>query len=185
MNNKLISEKNAKKLIVGGVIGFVVGIILSIVMVYVILLPLYSQAGECITGSNVCSPDDFIAEQIGAKLPSVLMYASLAAIVTGIMMTIVLNTKGKQRLSTIKFTQPANSKTVKQLLIKIPLYIMAFFVGGSIASLIVRELVSVLFFSSDMNQQASIFAYLIIIFYPLSGGLMVCLINKWLKKKLF
>ena len=86
MNNKLVSEKTAKRLMIGGVIGFVAGIVL----LFVILLPLYSKVGECTPGTNTCS-NNFTAEQVGVKLVSVLIYVSLAAIVTGVVMIIALS----------------------------------------------------------------------------------------------
>jgi|GEM_PF-2896829 len=179
MNNKLISEKTAKKLMVGGVIGFVAGIILS----FVILLPLYGKVGECTSGTNTCS-DNFTAEQVGAKLVSVLMYVSLAAIVSGVVMMIATSVKGKQQVVGTQIAPPKNPKLVKHLIIKTLAFVVAFFVGGSIVSLIVVSLVPALFPSKDTNEQGRIFAYIIIIFYPLVGGLAVYLTNKWLKKKL-
>jgi hypothetical protein len=179
MNNKLISEKTAKKLMIGGVIGFVAGIILS----FVILLPLYSKVGECTSGTNTCS-DNFTAEQIGAKLVSVLMYVSLAAIVAGVVMMIASSVKAKQQAAVAQVTPASNSKAVKHLVIKTLAFVVAFFIGGSIVSLIVVNLVPALFPSKNTNEQGRIFAYLIIVFYPLAGALAIYLTNKWLKKKL-
>ena len=180
MNNKLISEKTAKKLMVGGVIGFVAGIILSLV----ILLPLYGKVGECTSGTNTCS-DNFTAEQIGAKLVSVLMYVSLAAIVSGVVMMIATSVKGKQQqVVERQAVPPKNPKLVKHLIIKTLAYVVAFFVAGSIVSLIVVSLVPALFPSKNTDEQGHIFAYIIIVFYPLAGGFAVYLTNKWLKKRL-
>ncbi len=176
--NKLISEKTAKKLMVGGVIGFVAGIILS----FVILLPLYSKVGECTSGTTTCS-DNFTTERIGAKLVSVLMYASLAAIVTGVVMMIATSVKGKQQVAGTQFAPTKNSKLVKHLITKTLAFIVAFFVGGSIVSLIVVSLVPALFPSKDTNEQGRISAYIIIVFYPLVGGFAVYPMDKWLKKK--
>ncbi len=179
MNNALISEKTAKKLMIGGVVGFVAGKILS----FVILLPLYSKVGECASGNNTC-PNNFTAEQVGAKLVSVLMYVSLAAIVVGVVMMIASNVKAKQQATVTQVTPVSNSKTVKHLIIKALAYVVAFFVGGSIVSLIVVELVPALFPSKNTDEQGHIFAYIIIVFYPLAGALAIYLTNKWLKKKL-
>lgn len=163
----------------GGVVGFVAGIILS----FVILLPLYGKVGECTSGTNTCS-DNFTAEQVGAKLVSVLMYVSLAAIITGVVMMIASSVKAKQQAMVTQVTPVANSKAVKHLVIKSLAYVVAFFVGGSIISLIVVELVPALFPSKNTDEQGHIFAYIIIVFYPLAGALAVYLTNKWLKKKL-
>ena len=179
MNNKLISEKTAKKLMVGGVIGFVAGIILS----FVILLPLYGKVGECTSGTNTCS-DNFTAEQVGAKLVSVLMYVSLASIVSGVVMMIATSVKAKQQVVEAQIVPPKNPKLVKHLMIKMLAYVLAFFVGGSIVSLIVVSLVPALFPSKKTDEQGHIFAYIIIVFYPLVGGFAVYLTNKWLNKKL-
>lgn len=178
MNNKLISEKTAKRLMVGGVIGFVAGIILS----FVILLPLYGKVGECTSGTNTCS-DNFTAEQVGAKLVSVLMYLSLAAIVSGVVMMIATSVKAKQQVMGAQIAPSKNPKSVKHLIIKTLAYVIAFFVGGSIVSLIVVSLVPALFPSKNTDEQGHIFAYIIIVFYPLVGALAIYLTNKWLKKK--
>ncbi len=178
MNNKLISEKTAKKLMIGGVIGFVAGIILS----FVILLPLYSKVGECTSGTNTCS-DNFTAERVGAKLVSVLMYVSLAAIVSGVVMMIATSVRAKQQVVGAQIAPPKNPKLVKHLIIKTLAFVVAFFVGGSIVSMIVVSVVPALFPSKDTHEQGRIFAYIIIVFYPLVGGFAVYLTNKWLKKK--
>lgn len=178
MNNKFISDKTAKRLMVGGVIGFVSGILLS----FVILLPLYSKVGECTSGTNC--PDSFTAERVGAKLVSVLMYVSLAAIVAGVVMMIATSVKAKQRAVGLQTTPTSNPNTVKHLIIKTLAYVVAFFVGGSIVSLVVASLIPALSSSKGTDQQGHTFAYLIIVFYPLAGGLAVYLTNKWLKNRL-
>jgi len=179
MNNKIISEKTAKRLMLGGVIGFVAGIILS----FVILLPLYSKVGECASGTNTC-PDNFTAEQVGAKLVSVLMYVSLAAIISGVVMMIVTSVRAKQQATLMQATTVSSSRTVKHLVIKTLAYVVAFFAAGSIISLVVVNLVPTLFSSKSIYEQGRIFAYIIIVLYPLVGAFAIYLANKWLNKKL-
>jgi disulfide bond formation protein DsbB len=179
MKNKLISEKTAKKLIGGGVIGLASGMILY----FVILLLAYGNANECLSGTNTCSDNDTMI-QVGANLAPVLTYVSLIAIVTGVVMIIATSVKGKQQVAGKQIAPPKNPKLVKRLIIKTLAFATAFFVVGFIVSLIVASLASALFPARDTSEQGRIFAYLIIVLYPLIGGFAVYLTNKWLNKKL-
>lgn len=177
MSKKFVSDAVSKKLMIGGGIGFGAGIILSLV----ILLPLYSKVGECVSAKDACS-SDFAAERIGARLVSVLMYLSLVAFVTGVVMMIVVGVKSKQQALGTPAAPAINPKTVKHLTIKILAFVTAFFIGGSIVSLIIARLVPAIYSSKDVDQLGHIFAYMIIVFYPLAGGFAVYITNKWLKK---
>ncbi len=173
MNKKLITKTTSKKLMIGGAVGYVAGIILS----FVILLPLYGRVNDCLDANN-CSTD-FTWEQIGAKLVSVMMYLSAAAFTAGVLMFIALIVKSKLLTPT-----SANPKRTEHLIIKTIALIAAFFVGGSVVSIVVVNVVPALFPSKDINQQARIFAYALIILYPLAGGSAVYFTNRYLKKKL-
>ncbi len=99
-------------------------------------------------------------------------------------MMIASSVKGKQQPKAMRATPAPNSKAVKHLIIKVLVFVAAFFIGGSIVSLIVGELVPALFPSKNTNEQGHILAYMIIVFYPLAGASAVYLTNKWLKRKL-
>jgi Mg/Co/Ni transporter MgtE len=108
MQTRLTSEKIAKKLMVGGVLGFIVGIIL----LFVILLPLYDKLGECTNDTNTC-PENFASEQIGTKLVSALLYASLVAITSGVILKVATRFKGKQRVDDTQNASNASTLNLK------------------------------------------------------------------------
>jgi len=90
MHSKIVSDKTAKRLAIGGAIGLATGVILTLVA----LMPLYSKANTCLENTG-CSID-FTAEQVGVNLALGLVSVSVSAIITAIVMAVKIGLKNKQ-----------------------------------------------------------------------------------------
>ena len=75
-------------------IGGAGGLITGAILLPVILLPIYEKVGQCASGANGCA-DDLTVEEIGVKLASILIYVSLGAVISGLIMMITTTVKSK------------------------------------------------------------------------------------------
>lgn len=189
MNQKILSEKTAKRLMTYGVIGFVSCLVVSLV----VLFSTYSKAGSSnCTGS--CA--NLTWQKDVAHIAVVLSYISVAAIVAGVLMIIAVSVKNKKTKplpaqpqpydpNTIQATIPtptavAQPRNIKHLVIRILASIAAFFISTSIVIVLIANGVMK---DSDKKQQGHLFAYIILVAYPLVGGFSAYFTNKYLKKR--
>ena len=179
MYNKLANKKTAKKLIVGGIMGCIIAALLF----FAILLPFYNKVNECVSGVAVCQDSFTTAVHAEVRLVQLLMLVSFVAIIGGVMIMFAVGIQGRP-LAETQAGQPQRPKSLRRQGIKALVGVAAFFIGGSIASIIIVNLVPVLFPHKSTGQQGRIFAYLIILFYPLVGALAAYLTSKWTREKL-
>jgi hypothetical protein len=196
MNQKLLSEKTAKRLMTYGVVGFVASIVISLAT----LFNVYGKVGNSGFSNCTanCKTDSLTWQTTITHIAVVLSYISVAAIILGVLMIIVVSAKTKRTqpqtpaqpqpynptaVSTPIQATPAQPNRAKHLIIRVLASVAAFFISTSIVVVIVAD--SVMKASSKTtDQQGHFFAYIIIFVYPLVGGFSAYFTNKYLKKRL-
>lgn len=90
MSKSFFTKDTAKKLMIGGAVGFFAGAILY----FVTLQSLYSKVGDC-TASNGANYSTTV-EQVAVKPITGLLFVSMATIIAGLVLLVVLEAKPKQ-----------------------------------------------------------------------------------------
>jgi hypothetical protein len=192
MHHKLYSEKIATRLMIVGVSGFVIGFILSIAS----LFGIYDKVGDSsFNCTKNCTTDSLSWQTITAPIGLVITYVSIVITIVGVVLMIAASIQAKKQqpvpavpynptLPTATPLAPAEQRrNVTQLVIRILASIAAFFITTSIAVTVVSSLV-MKDSSKTINQQGHLFAYIIIVVYPLVGGFSAYFTNKYLKQRL-